>query len=345
MLDQGTADKQRHVAGIKKATAAGFFLRVLARLIDVLALSLIVLVLIAVGLLSTVCANTDTSTMIVWAGLAGPATLIYFVGFTTRGGQTAGKWLTGIRVIDSQGQPPSLRTALVRQVTEACLTVLIPVLGGLCNYLWVAVSPNKRSLHDLAARTHVIRVGRYSPALVLMLSGVGALSPFVVNCAVQQYWISCSIVRSSAMEPTVQPGDLVIADRLAYVHDEPAIGDVVLVKIPVPLHQGAPAVSVVISVKRVVGLPGDVLCCRQGILWRNGEAVREPYVRTPMECKWPGLPQPYRVARGHVVLLGDNRDNSYDSSHYGPVPIASIIGQVLVVASPEGEFEPVQRGQ
>lgn len=79
--------------------------------------------------------------------------------------------------------------------------------------------------------------------------------------------------------------------------------------------------------KRVIGLPGDILEIKEGQLYRNGEQIAEPYILWPMQ-KEPL--QKYIVPEGCVFVLGDNRNDSIDSREIGPIPLDHIIGKVIL---------------
>jgi len=164
-----------------------------------------------------------------------------------------------------------------------------------------------------------------------------------------------------SMEPTLLNGDRVVVVKFLYglflpFMDEatlswgqPNPGDVVIVK--------SPRDNVDI-VKRVVGLPGDVIELRDGVIYRNGEAV--PHVSQgackdrpdsdPFGCEWVEEKlgsHVYRISRnldsirstraritiapGTLYVLGDHRDRSNDSRALGPIPIKRVKGRVLSI--------------
>ena len=75
--------------------------------------------------------------------------------------------------------------------------------------------------------------------------------------------------------------------------------------------------------KRVIGLPGEVVEVRAGLgVFIDGERLPEPYIKEPPGYSFP----PALVPRGHVFVLGDSRNNSFDSHLWGPLPMRSIHG-------------------
>lgn len=87
-------------------------------------------------------------------------------------------------------------------------------------------------------------------------------------------------------------------------------------------------------VKRVVGLPGDSLEIRNGYLYRNGQMLREDYIKEEMIL---GL-DPVNVPEDHVYVLGDNRNHSSDSRIVGPIPTRNIQGKVIMRFLPFGNI-------
>lgn len=126
-------------------------------------------------------------------------------------------------------------------------------------------------------------------------------------------------ITTDSMDPTLRAGDSVLAVKFVYRLGEPRRGDVVLFEAP---NDGAP------TIKRVVGLPGDTVAVRDGVLFVNGEKKWEGYVDYGLtDSTFLG---PAHVPEGHVYLMGDNRVNSLDSRSYGPVPEADLLGRVLL---------------
>ena len=158
-------------------------------------------------------------------------------------------------------------------------------------------------MHALSRRTTTV-------VLLALTVGAVVLGRMLVAVPVQ--------VESASMQPTFQPGDVVLvsrqAPRLADLHR----GDLVTFRDPVHRQR---------TLKRVAGLAGDELVVLDGRLHVNGVTVREPYVDHDLVDGY--YSQTFRVPDGTVFLLGDNRGNSVDSRDYGPVPAQELLGRVV----------------
>jgi signal peptidase I len=93
-------------------------------------------------------------------------------------------------------------------------------------------------------------------------------------------------------------------------------------------------------IKRVIGLPGDVVWIDRGLVYVNGSPLREDYVpeayRDHQSCP------PVRVLPDHYYVLGDHRSSSNDSRVWGPVPRENIYGKAVFVYWPPEKIGPVR---
>jgi signal peptidase I len=152
-------------------------------------------------------------------------------------------------------------------------------------------------------------------------------------------------IPSASMEPTLRCArpaagcdasfsDRVIANRLAYRFRDPHRGDIVVFEAPEAAERRCSEGGTFI--KRIVGLPGEVLSERDGTLYVDGKPLDEPYVdsrrRDSMTRSWP------RVPDGEYFVMGDNRVASCDSREWGTVPRKNLIGPVLVTYWPPGRL-------
>jgi signal peptidase I len=144
-------------------------------------------------------------------------------------------------------------------------------------------------------------------------------------------------IPTPSMEPTLHcaapaPGclgdhsDRVVANRVVYRLHEPERGDIVVLDAPAAVAAACRAEGVFI--KRIVGLPGEVVSLRDGHVFIDGVRLGEPYLgpayRGHESGRWP------RVPAESYFVLGDNRTRSCDSRRWGFVAHGSIIGRAEV---------------
>ena len=154
------------------------------------------------------------------------------------------------------------------------------------------------------------RVGRWATVLVAVLAlAVGASVAGLLPVQIVR-------ISSASMAPTIGDGDLVLVERGAG-----PVGrrDVVAAVHPNTGEQ---------LIKRVVGIGGDRVAIRDGVLVVNGAEVCEPSIDPEgMDGAWSGT---VTVPSGSVFLMGDERDFSFDSRDFGPVALADVVGLVRV---------------
>ena len=163
--------------------------------------------------------------------------------------------------------------------------------------------------------------------------------------------VQARVIPSGSMERTVLIGDHLIVSRIGYdagipftdwhipLWREPKRQQVIVFRAPLA---GSPD-----FIKRVVGLPGDLLEIRSGVVYINGKPLAEPYrddPPNPSENRGP-----WRVPPNEYFVMGDNRENSYDSRYWGFVPRANIVGTPVIIYmsidAPEEVWEPGHLGE
>lgn len=197
-------------------------------------------------------------------------------------------------------------------------------------------------------------------ALLSLLESVRSLSfllviaLFIVTFIIQPFQIP-----SESMERTLLVGDFLLVNKAVYgpagkfgwllPYRQVQRGDIVVFHFPdnAPEH----------VVKRVIGVPGDRIHLRNGVVYRNGQALKEPYV-----VKEPAWPDSFRdnfpsstytdpgmdvrwweqmrrdesgddlvVPAGEYFVMGDNRNHSRDSRYWGFVPQRNIVGRPFII--------------
>jgi len=158
------------------------------------------------------------------------------------------------------------------------------------------------------------------------------------------------IVDGASMVPTFEDSDFLIVNRLAYRsfdfswvpgvdEDEwrpfgsPQPGDVVVFA-----YQQNPTERDFI--KRVIALPGQTVAVTGGTVYVDGEALTEPYI-----AQAPNYDYPLTVVQpGELFVLGDNRNNSFDSHAFGPVPADTVVGRADLRYWPLDRFGMIDHG-
>ena len=128
-------------------------------------------------------------------------------------------------------------------------------------------------------------------------------------------------VENICMKPTLQPGNLLLINKLAYKWSEPKHGDIVVFH-----YQGSRTED---YIKRLIGLPGDVVEVKSGVVYINGYGLTEPFI-----ADLPAYQGSWTVPAGQVFVLGDNRNNSFDSHQWGFVPMEDIVGKAIFIYWP-----------
>lgn len=183
------------------------------------------------------------------------------------------------------------------------------------------------------------------------------LAVIIRSLVIQAFWIP-----TGSMEPTlfgekydpatnkqIRSGDRILVSRFAYVADlsldgrfpflprlwfkMPKRGDIVVFKFPNPDPTAPPKDFI----KRVIGLPGDEVKIQDGIVYVNGNPLYEPYISEP-----PYFDIATTVPDNAIFVMGDNRNNSYDSRYWGPMPLSNLKGQAVLVYSPIKRFSPIR---
>ncbi|MGB8265682.1 MAG: signal peptidase I [Candidatus Velthaea sp.] len=182
-------------------------------------------------------------------------------------------------------------------------------------------SPAGEAPRDLSTRT-VIR--EYLDAFIV----AGLIALFLITFVVRTFFIP-----SGSMIPTLQVHDVLLVNEFEYRFVKPKHGDIIVFIPPVP--------SSADFIKRLIGAPGDQLRVHKGVVYRNGQALKEPYIAEPpayeMEIKDYGVfvdgqrldpafanipprsawSAPDRIPDGYYYMMGDNRNDSEDSHVWG----------------------------
>ena len=132
-----------------------------------------------------------------------------------------------------------------------------------------------------------------------------------------------------SMIPTLQDGEYVLVNRLAYNNALPDRGDIIVFSSP-----QSPDLDLI---KRVIGLPGDTVNISGGVVQVNGQTLNEPYIAAA-----PIYNGNWSVPEGNLFVLGDNRNDSSDSHAWGLLPIENVIGKAILIYWPIPEWNLIE---
>jgi len=163
-----------------------------------------------------------------------------------------------------------------------------------------------------------------SSAWRLLLEVLQTLALAVVLYFLIDFVIARVRVENISMLPTLQPGEFVLVNKLAYQLGEFDRGDIVV------FHYSAEEDYI----KRVIGLPGDVVEVTGGEVRVNDLMLDEPYISAS-----PDYTGVWTVPDGSLFVLGDNRNQSSDSHRWGFIEEQSVVGEALVVYWPLDEIK------
>jgi signal peptidase I len=182
-----------------------------------------------------------------------------------------------------------------------------------------------------------------TPFLVLVALGVAIL--------VKTFLVQAFYIPSESMVPTLEVGDRVFVNKLAYDIGEIGRGDVIVFENPNPdeipdrgivgtlLHWLGEGIGFAQPenedfIKRVIALPGETIEIRDNVVYIDGEPLDEPYL-TPAAGRDNGNLEARTVPENSLFVMGDNRGNSADSRYgLGFVPFDRVVGRAFVVIWP-----------
>lgn len=128
----------------------------------------------------------------------------------------------------------------------------------------------------------------------------------VIAFLLNNYIVANAVIPTGSMENTVMPKDRVLGNRLSYLFEEPKRGDIVIFHFPDDESQE--------FLKRIIGLPGDIIDIVDGKVFINDSNV--PLEEDYMKDIPNGDFGPYQVPEDSYFMMGDNRDDSFDSRYW-----------------------------
>lgn len=169
--------------------------------------------------------------------------------------------------------------------------------------------------------------------------GLGFVCGISLLVQVQNHLYSNYRVEGKSMDPTLQDGNRLIVTKVGFDESDIEHFDIIV------FHK----TNQEDYVKRVIGLPGDEITYRNGSLYINQQFIEESYINKTASMRMASrqtgsftlksLMGVEKVPEGMLFVLGDNRHMSYDSRHFGFVPIDSVVGKVNMRYWPLTEWQ------
>ncbi len=168
--------------------------------------------------------------------------------------------------------------------------------------------------------------GLYHNELLQSVLIAVVISFFIITFVVQAFYIP-----SSSMEVTLKPGDRIFVNKFIYRFRQPKRQEIIVFKAPFEQEGNDKTINFGTNfIKRLIALPGDRVKIIDGKVYINDKLLKEEYIANRSYDDRPEI----TVPKGHYYVLGDNRNNSYDSRFWGFVPEDNIVGKAMVVFWP-----------
>ncbi|OAB54889.1 S26 family signal peptidase [Phormidium willei BDU 130791] len=152
----------------------------------------------------------------------------------------------------------------------------------------------------------------------------------VLALGIRTFVAEARYIPSGSMQPTLDINDRLIIDKVSHHFRDITRGDIIVFNPTEQLRDQFKDAFI----KRVIGLPGDKIEVRDEIVWVNDEPLPENYLYAPPDYVYG----PVYVPDDHYLVLGDNRNNSYDSHYWGFVPQDLVVGRAIARFWPLDRF-------
>jgi signal peptidase I len=146
----------------------------------------------------------------------------------------------------------------------------------------------------------------------------------IIFFVVQNFVAQPYQILQQSMEPTLNPQEYVLVDKLSPHWSDYKRGDIIVFEPPAGFQEDGKDIP---FIKRVIGIPGDTVEIKDGAAWVNGVELIEPYVYGGQPTEAFTSETTWTVPEGYLFVMGDHREASQDSRLFGPIPRSSVIGR------------------
>jgi signal peptidase I len=161
------------------------------------------------------------------------------------------------------------------------------------------------------------------------------IAAVLVSFTIRTYVLQTFLIPSRSMAPTLYDGNRILVNKLSVDFGTINVGDIVVFKAPANVAKicNDPVIDLV---KRVIGIPGDVLNTKGNTIYLNGKKLDQKWSIYP--AMGDSAIKNVTVPKGQYYMMGDNHADSCDSRMWGTVPRSDIIGKVFVKIWPLSEW-------
>lgn len=178
---------------------------------------------------------------------------------------------------------------------------------------------------DSAHASSVQPVGSWFGLIVKEVLQV-VVPAILLALSVHIFLAQATVVYGQSMQPILQPAERLVIEKVSYYFGPPQRNDIVVVDLPQMSD---------LLIKRVVGLPSEVVELREGQLLINGQPIDQSFIRSPGGATYG----PVILGPDAYFVMGDNRNNSNDSRVLGEIPRDAIVGRAWMRYWPLNRFQ------
>lgn len=202
------------------------------------------------------------------------------------------------------------------------------LLPQLCGNFYMYLEQALFSTALIFSTSLIVAFDTFSPAMKLKGKTLSQSIPPVLQ-NVEQFrrdfdprWMA-----SGSMLPTLEKNDKVLFDKHTYRSNPPERGDIAIFN-PPPALQAQNFQNQFIY--RIIGLPGETIAVKRGRVYINSQPLEENYIAEPPNYEYG----PVQIPENSYFVMGDNRNNAYDSHYWGFLPREFIYGKAIAIYCP-----------